>query len=350
MERAGWTIGFAAADRELAERVAKQINHFERRVGQLEAQILGFGPAEIEAQSAGIAADLARWCALPEREAEFESEIARLLPQLRAFRSELKRVIAVRALEIWRVEEVRERLQAGGELPGLTWNDAERRAKQQAHFHAVLNPPDYVITAKTNIPPAMMLPLINTANVRAGAHELMKAFDSWVDVLQHVQRELDAIMVRTGLSAVAGNVIFRECSNDSSTRWIAEGLGRWAWRETAFTRVPPKEVERYALFAAQLPVGRAGQPWLRLDQWPEAQHDDAAMMARQVFCNIEERHGSEAIPRLMAEFWQLPQQERTTAALKTIYRRLMNEPLEGRAPWRSLGEPNAAETLVQHRP
>ncbi|HEX2854277.1 MAG TPA: hypothetical protein VHO24_13660 [Opitutaceae bacterium] len=337
LERDGWTIGFSPADRPVAEALAAHLMDFEKRFAAMADAKLELGPAEVEARTAEIALALAKSCGLPGREADFQREIGRSLPQIRGLQAKILATFLLRSIEIWREGEVRDRIKAGEKIPGLIWDEKTGKAHRRARFNWTLNAQDYSITTNVAAPPATMLILDETRAIRPAVDVLQKDFASWVDGLRGFYADSSADAVRRSMAVATSNLLHTECSPGISTMWICAGMGGWAWREWVVTALPRKSVDRYALRVAQLPVPSLGGKPINLEAWPRDREDDSWNMARQVFCNIAERHGAETVSRLMGEFWNRPKAERNTASLKRVYAELLHEPLEGRAPWRSLG-------------
>lgn len=349
LERNGWTIAFSAADRPIAEGLVAQLTEFEKRFAAISDAKLELGPFEVEARSEEIALALAKLNGLPGREADFRREIGRSMPRIRELQLKILEAFLVRSIEIWRTTEVRDRIKAGEKLAGLTWDEKTGKAQRRARFNWTLNAQDYSIVTDATVPAAAMLILDETQEIPAAVGVLVKDFASWSDGLRAFYLDSSADAVRRSMAVVTSNLLRTECSPGTSTIWICAGMGGWAWREWVIAALPAKTVDRYALRVAQLPVPSLGGKAFNLEVWPRDREDDSWNMARQVFCNIAERHGPETVSRVMSEFWNLPKAERTTVGLKWVYLQLLKEPLEGRAPWRSLGVPEDAGRRLTQR-
>lgn len=340
LEQGGWTIGFSPADRPIAEGLASHLADFEKRFVAIETTKFELGPAEVEARAAELALAFAKFCGLPGREEDFQREIERSLPHIRELQAKMRAAFLVRSIEIWRAAEVRERNRTAEKLPGLVWDEKTGKAQRRARFNWTLNAHDYSIATNVSVVPATMLVLEKTEGVRPAVEALVKDFENWSESVRVFYRDGGAEVIRRTMSVVASNLLRSECAAAVSNTWICAGVGGWAWREWVVTILPAKSVDRYALRVAQLPVPILGGKPINLETWPRDREDDAWNMARQVFCNIAERHGAESVSRLMGEFWNLPKADRTSANLKRVYWQLVHEPLEERAPWRSLGVPD----------
>lgn len=337
LQKDGWTIGFAPNDRPLAEALAKHIGDFEKRFAAIESTELSLGPAELEARATELASQTAGWCALPKREADFEREFQQVALRVREIRTQVRRALLVRAIEIWRPDEIAVRFATNDGVPGVRWNATEKRLALDAHINLQSNFANDQISARVIAPSAVMLQIGDQKNQKSVVAALVASFNLWVDVFESPGADPGPTTMRIAAGTGIGRAVAAAVAPDTSSRWIAAGLSSWVWRELVFTTLQPERANRYAPVVPVLAVPAAGEELLNLEQWPADDETDHVKRAFQVFLNIAEHHGKDAIPQVMTQFWKLPTDQRTTAALKEVYRTLWDEPLEARAPWRSLG-------------
>lgn len=337
LERGGWTIEFSPDDRLAAEALAERVEYLKKRYVEATGMSIALGPEEFEKRRAELAAKLAQLCGFPERTREIEEEFARLSPALQELRSSIHAAFFPRAVAIWRPDEVRQRLAAGESIPGFVWDEAGGGAKLELLFNWEISK-DYGVSKTISAPAAIVLRQEEPVK-SASVTELLKNFDQWMEMGIETAAAAPGQALRTGVAIGLRKMVGADWENHAADRWIREGLIGWAWRETVVQAVPWKRAPRYAVVIPQLlvPVGTDRDARLRLEEWPEKDDGERGLYAIQVFCSIAERHGADAVPRLLTEFWKLAPPERTTQSLKQIYRERMSESLEMRAPWRSLG-------------
>lgn len=332
LEREGWSIGYSPADETIAHRLAERLQGFEKIYTESVAAH-DRDLAEFSARAGVLGATAASVSALPERAPEMRRVLEQLGPALRDASVATQRTFLLRSLEIWRIPEVARRLQAGETLTGFSWDDQTRRATLRLSVAWHPNRSDGRVVADFEVPSAVPLGLEGETDETQAVGALVKHFAQWADFAKSVDASVFSMFAPLKLR----EVVVGECAPAADSRWIAEGVASWAWREAVMTALPADRSDRYAIVVAQLPVRRAGQPLLRLEQWPEVDDAPHRAMACQLFCNIAEHHGADAVTRLLAEFWKLPAEQRTSASFRAVYHELFQEPLELRAPWRSLG-------------
>jgi len=337
LKQDGWTIGFAPDDRALAEALANHIGDFEERYVAIESAKPDFGPADLELRAAELAAHAAAWCALPGKEPEFEQVFQQAASRARDTRTQVRAALLVRAIEIVRTDEIAARFATNEGNPGVRWIESEKRLVLDAHINLQSNFVNGEIAVSVIAPAAVMLQIEVEAEPQEIVDALVANFDRWAGVFESSGADPVPTTIRVASNAGIGRIVAPEITSDLSSRWIIAGLSHWVWRELVFTTLRPEGANRYATMVPLLLVPTAKAEPLNLEQWPTENEDFHVDRGFQVFLNIAEHHGKEAIPQLMAQFWKLPSEQRTTAGLKGAYGTLWNEPLEARAPWRSLG-------------
>jgi hypothetical protein len=337
IEAKGWTIGFAPGDRAVATGVAAQVDVFEKKLVAIEAIKAELSVAELERRTGELAKLAAAIGKLPTRDDDFRRELERVIVRVKELNGELRAALFRRKIELWQTAEVHERLAAGEQLAGFKWDEKEKRPAMQINFNWQFAAGDYRVTKILEMPPAIFLRMEGKGDTKAQVAAAVKNFDDRAMMARDLDREMSALAVRTALPMAIETVLKKECVDEPSSVWIRAGLTGWIWRELVVRSVPAKAAGRYAVLVAQLPVPRPGMPTVNLEVWPEKDGGDFVLMARQVFINIAESDGAEALERLLTAFWQLPQEQRTTANLRRVYREQMKTGIEARAPLRSLG-------------
>ncbi len=338
-EVSGWSIGYAPDDSAAADAVAKQVEAFGQRLAQVEAIQHELGAEQVEARLDELAKKTAQICGLPAREADFRREYARAVTSAREWRNVVHQVVARKKIEIWRGDEIYRRLGAGETIEGFAWDAATKQASVNFRVNWVVSPDTYKLTTDIAMPAAYPLKLEGTTSAESQLPKLTKDLDNWANIITQVFGNTEPLAVRAALSVAMRKVLKTECPDNPASNWIDDGLIGWTWRELILQVVPRKAASKYTDVVAQLPVPKAGDAPYNLEVWPEHEQGAYPLIARQVFINIAESDGPDAMPHLLAAFWKLPVEKRTTAGLKTVYREQTKNALETRAPLRSLGKP-----------
>lgn len=336
LERDGWKIGFAPPDRELAKALAQHIEVFEARLIDIEATQPAFGRTQLEEQATELAAKAVEYAALPERKADFEREFHKATKRITRIENDMRAAFFPRAIDLWRQDQLQERLETGEPLPGVNWPAGHERLAMHFSYLVSASFREGVISVSLTKPEAVTLGVPEGSDDSALPDELAEQTDAWISQLAGPYASLQPSFVRMAANLAIAKVVGSEIAADPNSQWIVAGLSSWAWRELVLGTVKPEGANRYATPVPLLQVPSAHSELLNLEQWPaddEAGHVERAL---QLFINIAEHHGKDAIPALMAEFWKLPPEQRTTTGLKEVYQQLWSEPLEARAPWRSL--------------
>lgn len=336
IEAQGWTIGFAPADRAVADGIAKKLPDFKKRMAAIAGAKMELNGEGLESRAGELAKKAATAGGLPEREADFQREFQRAAAAVRELDEALNAALFIPAIEVWRTGEVLERMRAGEKLPGFTWDAKENRPTVNFRFNWKISPEDFRVTKTIELPPAIYLRLEKPADSTA-VSAVLKDLEGWASVVQQTSGQARPLIVRLSGSVAIGRVFKSVIANEPATTWVREGLSGYVWREVVRKSVSAKAADGYAVLVAQLPVARTGDKPFNLEIWPEQNGEDHAMMARQVFLNIVDADGPEVLAKLLEAFWKLPLEERTSASFRRLYREQTKLGIEARAPRRSLG-------------
>ncbi|MDD2764609.1 MAG: hypothetical protein PHE83_11605 [Opitutaceae bacterium] len=139
--------------------------------------------------------------------------------------------------------------------------------------------------------------------------------------------------VFNALQTGVGKVLETQLADDPSNKWIWVGGAPCVARRVLVEITSPQVADRYtALFDRLLQGAKQDATPISLEAWPAEQETRHVAVAVQIFRNIAEKHGNAAVTQLLAEFWKLPPERRTSIEFRQLYRKLFREPLEAEAP------------------
>lgn len=104
----------------------------------------------------------------------------------------------------------------------------------------------------------------------------------------------------------------------------------------------PEQVESYLWFhEKQLQMAYQNTQRINLEEIPEERSAIQQAAAYAVFRTIAEKHGNEAVTKLLAAFWKLKPAQRTSQAFAKICEKQLKQPLAAYLPRGVVIEPVA---------
>lgn len=346
IEKDGWTIEFSPIDRAVAEQLAGQTAKFEQiRAGARPAKI-ELAPPVIEARAEELAKKLAELCALPNRSIEYSKGINRMLPAVVEMLSELEKGISSREISIVRKSELIQRLQAGEKIPLFSYDAATNLVKFEFSFKFSFDK-DFKITERPQ--PIGSIPLKRNEDEKPGddaAANLVKEFQEKTTYFTAMSGQMyGRMVVALGFNTVIANVLSDEVQKDSTAQWIKSGATQWALRRLLVHALNPELAESYLWHHEKLlQIAFQNANRINLEENPENLSAYQQAAANAVFRTIAEKHGNEAVTKLLAAFWKLKPEKRTSQAFTKICEKQLKQPLAAYLPRGVVIEPVADKT------
>jgi hypothetical protein len=346
IEKDGWTIEFSPIDRVVAEQLAGQTAKFEQIRAEAKTAKIELEPSVIEARAEELAKKLAELCALPNRAGDFQKEIKRMLPTVVELQSELLKAVSPRAVSIVRKSELIQRLQGGEKIPLFSYDAATNLVNFYFNFQFRFDK-NYVITEHPERLTAIPLKQSEDEKpVEDPAASLLKDFQDKTGHFSSMAGQMYGRMgVAIGYNLVIANVLSDEVRSGSSAQWIKSGASQWALRRMFVHALNPELAESYLWYHEQLlQMAYKNPKAINLEESPEKLNIDQQAAAYAVFRTIAEKHGNEAVTKLLAAFWKLSLEKRTSDAFKKIIQKQLKQPLSAYLPHGVVAEPVADKT------
>lgn len=329
IEKDGWTIEFSLEDRALAEQLAGRVADFERIYGENAKSMIELEPAVIEARAGDFSRKLAELCALPDREEDFRKEIGRMRPTVVDLLAEFRAATSPRAVSVVRKAELIRRLQAGEKIPNHTYEAATNRVNFSFNFNFSFDR-DYAITER---PERLLVLPLNKRGDEAPTGDpveaLLKEMQETARALSNMGSQMyGKMVVAIGFNSVVANVLAKEIPPDSPAAWIQSGATQWALRRLFIHALNPELAESYLWYhEKQLQNAFRSTQRVALEEKSKELSALQQAAAYAVFRTIAEKHGNEAVSKLLAAFWKLKPAQRTSAAFGKICQKQLKQPL-----------------------
>lgn len=331
IEKDGWTFEFSPIDRKTAELLAGKVAVLERIRNEVQPVKIELESEVIEVRAGEFAKKLAELCALPERAGDFRREIGRMIPVVVEARTALqKATVLPRAVSIVRKSELIQRLQAGEKIPMFSYDAATNLVNFSFNFNFTIEK-DYKLSGQ---PAALAsIPLKQSEDSKQdseSAEALLKNFQEiWGYITSSVTGQMyEKMVVALGFNHVIGNVLSTEVQPDASALWVKHGASQWALRRIFVYALNPEQVESYLWYhEKQLQIAYRSTQRLNLEEKPENLSANQQAAAYAVFRTIAEKHGNEAVTKLLAAFWKLKPAQRTSQAFSKICAKQLKQPL-----------------------
>lgn len=323
----GWTIEFSPIDRAAAELLAAQVPRLEQIRSEAEAARIELEPPVIEARAEELAKKLAELCALPNRVEGFQKEIKKMLPTVVELKGELRDALSPRVVSIVRKSELILRLQGGEKIPLFTYDAATNLVNFGFNFKFQFDK-DYAITERPERLASIPLKQSEEATPDADlAGALLKDFQEKTGYFSTMAGQMyGKMLVALGMNNVIGNVLSAEVQKGSTAQWIQSGATQWALRRLFVHALNPELAESYLWYhEQQLQSAYKNSQAINLEASPEKLSGQQQVVAYAVFRTIAEKHGNEAVTKLLAAFWKLPIEKRTSEAFKKICQKQLKE-------------------------
>ena len=153
------------------------------------------------------------------------------------------------------------------------------------------------------------------------------------------------MVVAFGFNQVVGNVLSAEMPASSPAQWIQTGARQWAVRRMFVHALNPEQVESYLWFhEKQLQIAFQNTQHINLEESPEKPSEIQQAAAYAIFRTIAEKHGNEAVTKLLAAFWKLKPAQRTSQAFVKICEKQLKQPLATYLPRGVVIEPVAGKS------
>ena len=342
----GWTIEFSPVDRATAEQLAGQTAKFEQIRAEAMRAKIELEPPAIEARADELAKKLAELCALPNRAGDFRKEIKRMLPTVVELQGELEKAISPRAVSIVRKSELIQRLKTGEKIPLFSYDAATNLVDFQFNFRFQFDK-DYVILERPQLLESIPLnPSKDEKPADDPATALLEDFQETTGyIVSTTARMYSKLVVAIGFDNVIGNTLSAEVQKDSTAQWIQSGATQWALRRLFVHALNPELAESYLWYHEQLLQAAYKNPQaINLEEAPEKLNGVQQAAAHAVFRIIAEKHGNEAVTKLLAAFWKLPIEKRTSDAFKKICQKQLKQPLSAYLPRGVVAGPVVSKT------
>ena len=341
----GWTIEFSSVDRTVAEQLAGQVAKLEQIQTEAKRAKIELEPSVIEARAGEFAKKLAELCALPNRAGDFRKEIKRMLPTVVELRADLQKTVSPRVVSIVRKSELIRRLQAGEKIPLFSYDAATNLVNFQFKLNFKFDK-DYAITERPEL--LTSIPLKQSEDDKPGDDSvaaLLKDFQEKISSIASMAGQMyGKLVVALGYNQVIENILSEEVQSGSSAQWIQSGATHWAVRRIFVHALNPEQVETYLWHHEQwLQQAFRNSQRINLEENAEGLNGVQGVAAYAVFRIIAEKHGNEAVTRLLAAFWELPLEKRTSDAFKKICLKQLKEPLSAFFPRGVVAEPVAGK-------
>lgn len=341
----GWTIEFSSIDREAAEQLAGKVAELERIRHEAQPAKIELEPAVIAARAEELAKKLAELCALPNRAGDFQREVGRMLPVVAETRTLLREAISPRAVSIVRKSELIHRLQAGEKIPLFSYNAATNLVNFTFKTDFTIGK-DYTLSER---PQALdSFPLIQSEDGKpvddATAVQLKDFREKTGHFSNAMGQMYGKMVVAICFNHVVMNVLSTEVPAGSSAQWIQSGSTQWAVRRMFVHVLNPEQVESYLWFhEKQLQLAFGNTQRINLEETPDKLSGIQQAAAYAVFRTMAEKHGNEAVTKLLAAFWKLKPAQRTSPAFAKICEKQLKQPLVACLPRGVVLEPVAGK-------
>ena len=333
MAKDGWTIEFSPVDRPTAEKLAARAGELEHARSAAVGLNFELSPAALGTRSAELAQRLSDLCALPDRRADFQAEVARLAVGLGGLEGEIAAAVFPRSIAIWRKSELIQRLGAGEKIAGFSYHAAGNDVSFDFNPHWTMDK-NHAVTEHPE--PIGVLPVKQPEDVvvtDAAIATMMNDFQGLCGALGGTMTLGLRVQTFGGIETGVRKILETESTADPSAKWISVGVARWVARQALVQTTSPQVADRYTVLADRTLQAAMQKPDpIDLEAWPAAQESHHYAAANQIFRNIAEKHSLAAVTRLLAEFWKLPPAQRTSAEFRQLYRHLFQESLEAEVP------------------
>jgi len=329
----GWTIDFSPVDRASAEQLAGKVAEFERIRKEAQPGKIELEPAVIELRAEDLAKKMAELCALPNRAGDFEREIKRMEPTIVEIAAVLSAANSPHVVSIVRKSELIQRLQAGEKIPPFSYDAATNMVEFNFNFGFSIGK-DYQVTERPEALTAIPLKQSEeekSADDRTAA--LLKNFQEITEMTLSMSHMFRKMVVALGFHQVIANLLSAEIPAGSQTEWIHSGATQWATRRLFVHALSPEQAESYLWFhEKQLQVAYQNTQPVNLEGHSEKLSETEQAAAYGVFRTIAEKHDNEAVTRLLAAFWKLKPDQRTSQAFAKICEKQLKQPLTAYLP------------------
>lgn len=329
----GWTIEFSPVDRAAAEQLAAKVEKLEQIHAAAGLPKIELESPVIEARAEELAKKLAELCALPNRAGDFQQEIKRMAPATVEMRAVMHTAFSPRAVSIVRKSELIQRLQAGEKIPLFSYDSATNLVSFGFYTHFTMGK-NYSFDERPEALAA--IPLKKNEDEKPAddtTAELLKGFQEMTDDVATLDPTYGKMAVALGFNQVIANVLAAEMPTGSPAQWIQSGAGQWAVRRIFVHALNPEQVEGYLWFhEKQLQMAYQNTQRINLEENPEKMSEIQRTAAYAIFRTIAEKHGNEAVTKLLATFWKLKPAQRTSQAFAKISEKQLKQPLTAYLP------------------
>jgi hypothetical protein len=346
----GWTIEFSPVDRVAAEHVALQVEKLEQIRAAAGLARIELEPAVIDARAEELAKKQAELCALPNRALDFQQEIKRMVQAVVEMRAVINSAASPRAVSIVRKSELIQRLQAGEKIPLFSYDAATNVVNFGFNLSFTMRMGnDYAFNER---PEALAsIPLKQSEDEKQAddpTAALLKDFQEVTERLTMVAGQMHGrSVVAFGFYNAVANVLSAEVPAGSSALWIQSGVSQWALRRTFVHALNPEQVESYLWYnEKQVQAMYQRTQRINLDENPGNLSAMQQAAAYAFFQTIAEKHGNEAVTKILARFWKLNLAERTSQAFATICEKQLKQPLAAYLPRGVVIEPVAEKSKI----
>ena len=341
----GWTVEFSPVDRAAAEQLAGKVTELERIRTEAQPAKIELEPAVIDARSEELAKKLEELCALPNRTGDFQQEIKRMAPAIVEIRAVVHAAWSPRAVSIVRKSELVQRLQEGEKIPLFSYDAATNLVSFGFNISFTMGK-DYAFAERPI--PLTAIPIKQSEGKKPADDStaaLLKDFQQLTGDLNTMDPMYGKMVVAFGFNQVVGNVLSAEMPASSPAQWIQTGARQWAVRRMFVHALNPEQVESYLWFhEKQLQIAFQNTQHINLEESPEKPSEIQQAAAYAIFRTIAEKHGNEAVTKLLAAFWKLKPAQRTSQAFVKICEKQLKQPLATYLPRGVVIEPVAGKS------
>lgn len=271
-----------------------------------------------------------------------------MVPAIVEIRAVVHAAAAPRAVSIVRKSELIQRLQAGEKTPLFSYDAATNLVSFDFNLSFRMGK-DYAFTER---PEALAAIPLRQSEDEKPAHDptaaLLKNFQEMTEQLTMAGGQMHGKMVVAfGFNNVIVNVLSAEVPAGSSAQWIQSGVSHWALRRMFVHALNPEQVESYLWYnEKQLHAVYQNTQRINLEENPEKMSAIQQAAAHAVFRTIAEKHGNEAVTKLLAAFWKLKLVQRTSQAFVKICEKQLKQPLAAYLPRGVVIEPVAEKSKM----
>ena len=342
----GWTIEFSPIDRAAAEQLAAHVENLEQVRAAAGLPKIELESSVIDARAEELAKKLAELCALPNRAGDFQQEIKRMALATVETRALLHAAVSPRAVSIVRKSELIQRLQAGEKIPLFSYDAATNLVSFGFYFSFTMGK-DYAFDERPEALAA--IPLKQSEDEKPSSDPVNALLKDFQEKTEHFTiagaQMYGKMIVALGFNQVIANVLTAEMPDGSSAQWLQSGARQWAVRRIFVQVLNPEQVESYLWFhETQLKSAYQNTQRINLEESPEKMSDIQRAAAYAVFRTIAEKHGNEAVTKLLAAFWKLKPAQRTSQAFAKICEKQLKQPLAAYLPRGVVIEPVAEKS------